>query len=89
MPDTGFRFGVSQYTTQQWTFEQDIEAYAALGVDCVEVCEFKLDAGRLDEQMALVGEKGLSDQFGAVGGAYAVPGLAVRHADGPARNGRR
>ena len=45
MPDTGFQFGVSQYTTQQWTFEQDIEAYAALGVDCVEVCEYKLDAG--------------------------------------------
>ena len=55
----GFMFGVSQYTTQQWTFAQDIEAYGALGVDCVEVCEYKLDAQRLDAQLGLIREAGL------------------------------
>ncbi|MBV9852539.1 MAG: sugar phosphate isomerase/epimerase [Armatimonadetes bacterium] len=58
--DGGFKFGVSQYTTWEWTIEQDLEAYAALGVDCVEVCEFKLDVQRMKEQLALVGERGLT-----------------------------
>ena len=58
MPDRGVSFGVSQYTTQQWTFEQDIEAYAALGVDCVEVCEYKLDAGRKTSRWRWSGRRG-------------------------------
>ena len=61
MPDTDkdFIYGFSQYTTQQWTFEQDLDACAELGVDTVEVCEYKLDPARLNEQLALVAEKGL------------------------------
>ncbi len=56
-----FRFGVSQFTTTPWSFEQDIEEYARLGVDTVEVCEFKLDAGRdrAGEQLSLIPEAGL------------------------------
>ena len=29
-------------------------------MDCIEVCEYKLDPARIDEQMALVGEAGLT-----------------------------
>ena len=56
---TPFRFGVSQFTTTPWSFEQDVENYARLGVDAIEVCEFKLDEDRFAEQLALVGERGL------------------------------
>ncbi len=64
MTDTGndFTFGFSQYTTQQWTFEQDLDACAELGVDAVEVCEYKLDPARINQQqqLALIAEKGLT-----------------------------
>lgn len=52
-------FGVSEFTTWPWTFEEDLENYAALGVACIEVCEFKLDETRAAAQLALVGEMGL------------------------------
>lgn len=55
-----FLFGVSQFTTTPWSFKQDVESYAELGVDAIEVCEFKLDKDRFAEQLALVGEQGLS-----------------------------
>ena len=42
-----YQFGVSEFTTQPWTFEQDVENYARLGVQAIEVCEAKLDAGRI------------------------------------------
>jgi sugar phosphate isomerase/epimerase len=54
-----YRFGVSEFTTWPWTFEQDVERYAALGVHAIEVCEFKLDQGRIQEQLALIGAHGL------------------------------
>jgi len=53
------RFGVSQFTTTPWSFEEDVEGYARLGVDAIEVCEFKLDGERFAEQLSLVGERGL------------------------------
>jgi hypothetical protein len=56
-----FQFGVSEFTTYPWSFEQDVENYARLGVDTVEVCEFKLDDKRAAEQLALVGQHGLAD----------------------------
>jgi len=55
-----YQFGISEFTTWPWTFEQDVENYAALGVDCIEVCEFKLDPSRAEEQLALVKAKGLT-----------------------------
>ncbi|HET7478415.1 MAG TPA: sugar phosphate isomerase/epimerase family protein [Rubrobacteraceae bacterium] len=50
------RFGVSQFTTTPWSFEQDVESYARLGVDAIEVCEDKLDGERFAEQLALIGD---------------------------------
>ncbi|MCA1738149.1 MAG: sugar phosphate isomerase/epimerase [Actinobacteria bacterium] len=55
-----YRFGVSQFTTWPWSFEQDVENYARLGVDAIEVCEDKLDGERAADQLALVGERGLT-----------------------------
>lgn len=55
-----FRFGVSQFITRPWSFEQDVENYAGLGVDAIEICEFKLDEDRFAEQLALVEERGLN-----------------------------
>ncbi len=54
-----YRFGVSEFTTTPWTFEQDVECYAQLGVEAIEVCEFKLDEQRIDEQLALIAKNGL------------------------------
>jgi sugar phosphate isomerase/epimerase len=55
-----YRYGVSEFTTWPWRFEQDVERYAALGVDAIEVCEFKLDDRRAAEQMALIAPRGLT-----------------------------
>jgi sugar phosphate isomerase/epimerase len=59
MPVPPYRFGISEFTTWPWSFEQDVERYAQLGVDTIEVCEFKLDDGRIREQLDSVGEHGL------------------------------
>ncbi|HEV7128074.1 MAG TPA: sugar phosphate isomerase/epimerase family protein [Ktedonobacterales bacterium] len=53
-------FGVSEFTTQPWTFEQDVENYARLGVETIEVCEVKLDDARAAEQLSLVRQHGLA-----------------------------
>ncbi len=53
-------FGVSQYTTKQWSFEQDIENFSRLGVEAIEICEYKLDPDEAAAQLALVREKGLT-----------------------------
>ncbi len=54
-----YDFGVSEFTTNPLTFEQDVALYAELGVGHIEVVEDKLDAGRLDAQMALLRGRGL------------------------------
>ena len=54
-----YQFGVSEFTTMPWTFEQDVEAYARLGVSAIEVCEAKLDPVRMEEQIALPAAHGL------------------------------
>ena len=61
MSDAEPVFAVSQYTTFPLTFEQDIELYARLGVQGIEICEEKLsaDPGRAREQLALVADTGL------------------------------
>ncbi|MDA8292030.1 MAG: sugar phosphate isomerase/epimerase [Actinomycetota bacterium] len=53
------RFGVSEFSTWPWSFEQDLEAYAELGVEVIEVCEAKLDPQRADVQLAEIGKSGL------------------------------
>jgi sugar phosphate isomerase/epimerase len=43
-----------------WPFEKDIEHYAALGVQAIELCEQKLDQHRYAEQAATIAAHGLS-----------------------------
>ena len=54
-----FQFGVSQFTTNPWSFERDVETYARLGVSAIELCEAKLDPARIREQMAMIADAGL------------------------------
>lgn len=55
-----FPFGMNEFTTQPWSFEEDVARYRDLGVDAIEICEAKLDPARIEEQMHLVRESGLS-----------------------------
>lgn len=54
-----YRFGISEFTTQPWSFDEDVERYARLGVDTIEVVEAKLDEHRLAEQMQSIAAAGL------------------------------
>jgi len=54
-----YQFGVSEFTTNPWGFERDVETYARLGVSAIEVCEFKLDPARIAERMDLITAAGL------------------------------
>jgi sugar phosphate isomerase/epimerase len=55
-------FAVSQFTTWNQTFEQDVQLYASLGIGAIEVCERKLstDPGRALAQLQRVREYGLT-----------------------------
>lgn len=55
-------FGVSEFTTWPWTFEQDVARYARLGVQAIEICEFKLSRDDVEaaEQLALAQDAGLT-----------------------------
>ena len=59
MTDLPFTFGISEFTTMPWSFDQDVERYAGLGVDAIEVVEAKLDDDRLGEQMRSIAAAGL------------------------------
>ncbi len=52
--------GVSEFTTMPWAFERDVETYARLGIDTIEVVETKLDGDRLAEQMRSIAAAGLA-----------------------------
>ena len=54
-----FQFGVSEFTTNPWSFERDVETYARLGVSAIEVCEAKLDPARIAVQMDSIKAAGL------------------------------
>lgn len=54
MVDFPFPFGVSQFTTMPWSFEEDLGNYVALGVDAIELCEFKLAEDKIAEQLGAV-----------------------------------
>ena len=58
MPPT-FQFGVSEFTTNPWPFERDVETYARLGVSAIEVCEAKLDPAHIAAQMDSITAAGL------------------------------
>lgn len=60
MDDTSpFAFGISEFTTMPWSFDEDVAHYARLGVQAIEIVEDKLDHSRLDEQFAAVAAAGL------------------------------
>ena len=54
-----FTFGISEFTTMPWSFDDDVERYAKLGVDTIEVVEAKLDDARFAEQMQSIAAAGL------------------------------
>jgi sugar phosphate isomerase/epimerase len=55
-----FPIAISEFTTQPWAFEQDVERYAELGIPMIEVCEEKLDKQGYKEQLSMIKDKGLS-----------------------------
>lgn len=59
MTDLPFTFGVSEFTTMPWSFDEDVARYAKLGVDAIEVVEAKLDDDRFAEQMRSIAAAGL------------------------------
>lgn len=59
MTGKSYRFGISEFTTQPWSFDEDVERYARLGIDTIEVVEAKLDDDRFAEQMQSIGPAGL------------------------------
>ena len=60
MTDLPFTFGISEFTTMPWSFDEDVERYARLGVDAIEVVEAKLDDNRFAEQMRSIAAAGLA-----------------------------
>ena len=60
MTENGERFGVSEFTTWPWSFERDVERYAAHGIDAIEVCEFKLNRDDYRPQLRSIGRAGLT-----------------------------
>src|ERR1700712_5536818 len=60
MASLPFKFGISEFTTMPWSFDEDVEHYAKLGVDTIEVVEAKLDDRRFAEQMESIAAAGLS-----------------------------
>jgi sugar phosphate isomerase/epimerase len=59
-PPIPFPFGISEFTTMPWSFEKDVERYAAQGVEAIELCEQKLDDRRYAEQAATIAAHGLA-----------------------------
>ncbi len=61
MPSNEPLFSVSQCTTGQLTFEQDLQLYQRLGVVGIEVCEEKLsgDPAKAREQLAMLKDSSL------------------------------
>ncbi len=53
-------FGVSEFTTLPWTFDEDVAHYFRLGADAIEIVEAKLDPARLESQMQSVAVAGLA-----------------------------
>jgi len=53
-------FGISEFTTQPLTLEQDLALYGEAGVTFIEVCETKLNRADPQPQLRLVKESGLA-----------------------------
>ncbi|MDQ2878977.1 MAG: sugar phosphate isomerase/epimerase [Pseudomonadota bacterium] len=55
-----FTFGISEFTTMPWSFDEDVSRYVQLGVDAIEVVEAKLDDDRYADQMRSIAAAGLT-----------------------------
>lgn len=55
-----YRFGISEFTTKPWSFEEDVRRYTAHGVDAIEVCEFKLNRDDYAPQLRSIADAGLT-----------------------------
>jgi sugar phosphate isomerase/epimerase len=55
-----FQFGISEFTTNPWSFAQDVENYTRLGIEVIEICEVKLDKAKAPEQIAQALDAGLT-----------------------------
>jgi len=55
-----FAHGVSEFTSMPWSFEKDVERYAALGVQAIELCEQKLDEHCYADQARSIAAHGLA-----------------------------
>lgn len=55
-----YQFGISEFTTQPWSFVQDVENYAHLGIEAIEICEVKLDKDRAAQQVGEAQASGLT-----------------------------
>lgn len=60
MADNAERFGVSEFTTWPWSFEHDVQRYAAHGIDAIELCEFKLNRDDYRPQLRSIERSGLT-----------------------------
>lgn len=54
-----YRFGISEFTTHSWSFERDVERFAAHGIDTIEVCQVKLREGEYARQLATIADANL------------------------------
>ncbi|MGR6331305.1 sugar phosphate isomerase/epimerase family protein [Sphingomonas sp. XXL09] len=60
MASGAFQLSISEFTTMPWSFDQDVERYARLGIDAIEIVEAKLDDDCVTEQMQSVRDAGLT-----------------------------
>ncbi|WP_141603906.1 sugar phosphate isomerase/epimerase family protein [Terrilactibacillus laevilacticus] len=74
-----FSYGVNEFTTQPWSFEQDIVNYKSLGVDTIELCEIKLDPARMTSQLEFLRNSGLKVSSVQPQVRTAVPSMGQPH----------
>ncbi|MFC4907401.1 sugar phosphate isomerase/epimerase family protein [Actinomadura gamaensis] len=55
-----FPYGINEYTTLPWSFEEDVEHYAGAGIAVIEVCQDKLDPAGAAAQVEKVARAGLT-----------------------------
>jgi sugar phosphate isomerase/epimerase len=73
-------FGISQFTTWPWPFEQDMYEYAAAGATAIEIRKFKLDRADYAPQLEAI-ERANADRRNLGEGSIPTAEIisAVRH----------
>jgi sugar phosphate isomerase/epimerase len=59
LPEGGLPFSIVEFSTLNASFEEDLAAYSAAGIDGIGICELKLVQGRESEQLTAFRESGL------------------------------